>query len=544
MVASASPAASLGLREKRYVILTMMLALSVTAFNQQMVSVSAPQLIADLGGFSLLSWVFNGYNLASTVIVPIAGKLSDTFGRRVVLLAALATFTAGSLACAAAVSMPMLIAARGVTGLGSGMVLASMLAMLADLFPPAERGKYSAIFVAGSTVAQISGPSVGGLLTDLAGWRFAFLASIPLAVLTFALSVAFLPRGRRTSRPRIDFMGAGLLGLATSALVLGLSWANKEFGWISVETLGLFAATLVFGGLFLWQETRHPEPIIPLFLFRDRTFAAGAVIVTLLSAAQFGVIGYVPTFVQVALAHSATVSGLLATPQALVSLTATFVAGQAISRLAHQRAQVWSFAAVALAAAALLAAQDAGAGVVLVAVLAAAIMAGITGVQTLFSVLIINAAPANSVGAASGVRGYALQVGGVFGIAVLGLILTSTYDSSFASRVSPADYPAVPSHVVAAFDDPTLVLDHRRFEAVKADLAGVDGGGAFLDRATLGQREAVAEGNRMVFVAVTLLVAGAMSVAFLLRETNLRKTFAPAPDEAPAPAGAQPAPAD
>ncbi len=250
-------------RQKWLLLVSLMLCMFVSALDGSIVATATPRILADLGGFSKLSWVFTVYLLSSTVVVPLVGKLSDMFGRKYFLVAGIAIFTIGSASSGAAPSMLFLIGSRAIQGVGGGMIFACVFATLGDLFHPAERGKYIGFFTGTFSLAAISGPTIGGLLTDNAGWRWCFYVNIPVAILAITFIWRNLPYSKKGGQlSRVDFLGAALLSSATVSLLLALVWANEAFGWGSTETVGLFvAADLVLGllgGQLALTAADHP----------------------------------------------------------------------------------------------------------------------------------------------------------------------------------------------------------------------------------------------------------------------------------------------
>ena len=319
-------------RQRWALLLSLMCAMFVGALDQTIVATATPSILADLGGFSLLSWLFTSYMLASTVVIPIVGKLSDTYGRKLFVIAGVLIFTLASAACGAAPSIGALIVFRAVQGIGGGMIFSSVFATIGDIFPPAERGKYIGMFTGTFSLASILGPTVGGFLTDSVDWRWIFYINIPFSLIAIPAIWFNLPLRRAARRPKIDFIGAALLSTASVLLLFALVWAGDKYAWASPEILSLFAGTGLFVAAFILQERRHPEPMMPLHLFKNPVFVLSNLIVFTLGVGMFGVLQYLPVFVQTALGASATASGVITTPQSLGVLFASFFGGQIIAR--------------------------------------------------------------------------------------------------------------------------------------------------------------------------------------------------------------------
>ncbi|MCC6388301.1 MAG: MFS transporter [Dehalococcoidia bacterium] len=515
-------------RQKMVLLTTLMLSMFVGALDQTIMSTATPSIIADLGGFSLLSWLFTSYMLASTVVVPLVGKLSDMFGRRVFLLGGLVIFMASSAACGAAPSMITLILFRAVQGIGGGLIFASVFSTVGDLFPPAERGKYMGFFTGTFSLASILGPTIGGLLTDHAGWRWVFFINVPFGLVAIPLIWRNLPHTAASMSRKIDFAGSVLLSIATVSLLLGLVWAEEAYGWGSAQTVGLIAGAIVFAILFVIQENRHPEPIIPLVLFKNRTFLLANLVVFALGGGIFGTMAYLPVFVQTSLGGSATTSGLITTPQSLGILATSIIGGQVISRTGRYRWLTIAGACFILAATLLQTTLGAGSPEWHISVFMVVMGLGFGMVMPTMSVVIQNAVSHQYLGVATSSRQFFMQIGQVLGTAIFGVILATTYHSSFSAELSPEAHANIPPATLQAFDDPTMSLDRRTFERVKHEVRAVPGGEALLDNALAAQRVAVAEGiHRLFLISVAIAVFG-LAMTVLSRELPLRRGFGPA----------------
>ena len=518
-------------RQKWLLLGSLMLALFAGALDQTIVATATPTILADLGGFGLLSWVFTSYLLTSTVAVPLVGKLSDIFGRKFFVLAGIAVFMLSSAACGAAPTTPTLIIFRGVQGVGGGMIFASVFATIGDLFPPAERGRYVGIFVGTFTLASVLGPTLGGFLTDQFSWRWVFYINVPFSLAAMPAIWFNLPSPHSTRRPKIDFAGAGLLSAASVLLLLALVWAGVDYAWGSPQIVGLFAASLVFTAAFLVQESRHPEPMLPLFLFRDPVFVLSNVIVFSLGLSTFGALQYLPTFVQTALSASATASGVVTTPQSLGLLVTSIIGGQVIVRTGRYRLPAFIGAVVAAMAMGLLATLNVHASEWRIGFYMLLLGLGSGLVGPTMSVVVQNAVPYRLLGVATSSTQFFRQIGGVLGVAVFGSILASSYQTAFASNLSESSRAAIPAATLRAFDDPTLALDPAKFGAVRQQIDGLPRGAVLLSEAEAAQREAVASATRVIFIWATGITVIAVAASLFLKELPLRRDFEPHPTE-------------
>ena len=520
-------------RQKMVLLTTLMLSMFVGALDQTIMSTATPSIIADLGGFALLSWLFTSYMLASTVVVPLVGKLSDMFGRRIFLLGGLVIFMASSAACGAAPSMIALILFRAVQGIGGGLIFASVFSTVGDLFPPAERGKYMGFFTGTFSLASILGPTIGGLLTDHVGWRWVFFINVPFGLVAIPLIWRNLPHTAASMSRKIDFGGSILLSVSTVSLLLGLVWAEEEYGWGSAQTLGLIATAVVFAALFVFQEKRHPEPIIPLGLFRNRTFLLANLVVFALGGGIFGTVAYLPVFVQTSLGGSATTSGLITTPQSLGILLTSIVGGQIISRTGRYRWLTIIGACFILTATLLQTSLGAGSPKWHISVFMIVMGLGFGMVMPTMSVVIQNAVSHQYLGVATSARQFFMQIGQVLGTAIFGVVLATTYQSSFDSELSPETRTQIPAATLSRFDDPTMSLDERTFGQVKEQVRAVPNGDVLLDDALDAQRVAVADGIHRLFLISVAIAGFGLAMTLLSRELPLRRGFGPAAEGGP-----------
>lgn len=515
-------------RQKALIYLSLMITMFISALDQSIVATATPRILADLGGFSLLSWVFTVYLLASTIVVPLVGKLSDMFGRKPFILAGIIIFVGASMACGLAPSMPALIAARGVQGIGGGLLFGSVFATLGDIFTPIQRARYMGYFISAFTLASLSGPTIGGFLTDGPGWRWCFYINLPVGALAAFFISVNLPMARKGGRlGDIDFLGAALLGTATTCVLLALVWAKDEFGWQSPETVGLFAAGGVLAVAFVFQEARHPQAILPLALFRNRVFVQANAFTILQGGGMMGAIQYLPTFIQTSLGASATASGIVSTPQSLGLLATSIVGGQLVARTGKWKYQVVLGAVLAVGAALLMTTLDVGVPTWHIAIFMVIFGLGGGLMGPTVSVVIQSAVPHDQMGVATSGRQFFMQIGQVLGVAIMGVIFTTTYASSFDAELPDGVRASLPDDAYEEFRDPTLALDARRFQAVTDELQGQPGGQAVLDQTVEAQREGVADAIKRLYVFATAAGVIVVLLALFLPEIPLRRNFGP-----------------
>ncbi|MFI9050801.1 MFS transporter [Streptomyces sp. NPDC053427] len=330
-------ASPLGSGRMRLVFAGLMLTLLLAALDQTVVATALPRIVGDLHGLPKMSWAVTAYLLASTIGLPVHGKLGDLFGRKPAFLFALLVFVAGSALSGWSRSMDELIAFRAVQGIGGGGLLIGVQAIIADVVPPRARGRYMGLIGAAFGLAATAGPLIGGLLTDHASWRWCFYLNVPIGVLTFLLVAAALTLPRPPGRPKLDIAGALLLAAFTTCLVLLTSWGGTEYAWNSRVVLGLGAGALGTALLFLAVEHFAPHPLMPLRLFRDSVFTLTGLVGTVIGIALFGAASYLPTFLQMVDGATATASGLLMLPLMGGIVLASLVSGRLISRTGHYK---------------------------------------------------------------------------------------------------------------------------------------------------------------------------------------------------------------
>jgi EmrB/QacA subfamily drug resistance transporter len=310
----------------------IMLATLLAALDQTIVATALPQIVSDLQGFEDLSWVVTAYLLTSTVTVPLYGKLSDLYGRRRLFVVSISIFLVGSALCGTAQTMGELIAFRALQGVGAGGLLPLSQAAIADLFSPRERGKYQGYIGSMWAAAAVAGPLLGGTLTDAASWRWIFFINLPLGIFALVVVLRTMRAGGRTREHTIDYVGAALLTLGVTCILLACAWGGTTYGWGSWQVVGAGVVGVVAVVAFAFVERRSPEPLLPLGLFRMRTFTVSTLAAFGIGAVLFGITIYVPVYMQGVLQASATSSGVVLIPLTLGWVVAAFIGGRLITR--------------------------------------------------------------------------------------------------------------------------------------------------------------------------------------------------------------------
>ncbi|KKK95835.1 hypothetical protein LCGC14_2668810, partial [marine sediment metagenome] len=314
-----------------------LLGLFTAAMDMTVVSTSLPRIVASLGGLGLFPWVFTSFMITSTTAVPIVGKLTDLFGRKPFYIAGVAILLLGSVLSGSSQTMEQLIAFRAVQGLGAGMIMGIAFAIVGDVFPPAERGKWSGLMAGVFASASVLGPLIGGALTDHVHWRWVFYINLPLGSVALAVLFFGMPTLRPLARASLDYMGIVLLVATVVPALLALSWAGSRYDWASPEIIGMFIWSAVALAMFIYAELHTEEPLLPMGLFRNRIFAVSAVVTLMTGIAMFGALSYIPLFVQGVIGASATNSGLVTMPMMIAMAISAAITGQIMSRLGRYR---------------------------------------------------------------------------------------------------------------------------------------------------------------------------------------------------------------
>ncbi len=416
------------------VITGIMLCVLLAALDQTVVVPAVPAIAAQLGGFRHLSWIVTAYLLTSTSATPIYGKLSDMYGRRMLLLIALAVFIAASVLCALAQSFPQLIAARAVQGIGGGGLMAMAQAVIADVVAPAERGRYQGYLAAMWGVASVGGPVLGGWATDHLSWTFVFWINLPLGLAaTWLCERALRELPVRRAGGRIDYLGAALLTSAVTALLMALSWGSAPPGWSSGPVLGLLTAAVLLSVGLILHERRCANPILPPRLFAASVFSRSVTLAFLSSLVLLGTTFLLPLYFQLDRGLDASDSGLVLTPFLLFNVVGAFSGGQASRRIGRTKPIIVGGLACAAAGFAGLAAVGQATPQPLVIAFMAVVGVGIGVCMPNVLLTVQNAAERRDVGTATGTFLFLRSMGSAFGSTLAGALLTSTFAASLAA---------------------------------------------------------------------------------------------------------------
>jgi len=432
-----TPSAEVSKQELRGVLAGVMLGMLVAALAQTIVATALPTMVGELGGQDQLSWVVSATLLAATASTPLWGKLSDVYGRKRLFQLALGIFVVGSALAGLSQDMLQLVAFRALQGLGVGGLMALSQAIIGDVVPPRERGRYQGLIGSSFGVATIGGPLLGGFLVDSASWRWCFFISVPIGLLAMGVVQRSLHLRLERQRHAIDWTGATLLVAGTSALLLLASLGGKEFAWTSSTSIGLAVAAALLLAATVWQEHRAAEPILPPALLRIRTVALASAASFFVGVAMFGAIIYLPLYLQIVQGESPTASGLLTLPLVAGLLTTSIISGRRISHTGRYRA--WPIAGMVIASVgfALLSLVETDTSLVELGVYQAVVGAGIGMVMQVMVLISQNAVPVRMLGVATSTVTFFRSLGGAMGVAILGAVLSNRLTVEIGERLRP-----------------------------------------------------------------------------------------------------------
>ncbi|WP_406343205.1 MDR family MFS transporter [Streptomyces sp. NBC_00648] len=507
-------------RSVRVVLLALMIAMLLAMLDNMIVGTAMPTIVGDLGGMAHLSWVVTAYTLATAASTPIWGKLGDMYGRKGAFLSSIVVFLVGSALSGMAQDMGQLIGFRAIQGLGAGGLIVGVMAIIGELIPPRERGKYQGMMAGVMGIAMIGGPLVGGSITDHLGWRWSFYINLPLGAVALAMVTAVLHLPKKKSKPKIDYLGTVLLTIGITSIVLVTTWGGTEYAWGSARIMELIALGVASLVGFLFVETKAAEPIVPLHIFRSRNFSLMAGIAFITGFVMFGAVLFLPLYQQSVQGASATNSGLLLLPMLLSMTVVSLFAGRVTTSTGRYKAFPIVGSVLMVTGLYLLSTMDTGTTRLTSGLYMAVLGAGMGCLLQITMLVAQNSVEMKDIGVGSSTSTLARTLGSSFGVAIMGALFNSRVQDGMAANGG----------------------------------AGVTQQSAQLDAASLAKlpvqlreayQHAVSSGTHGAFVLGAAVALGAVVASLFVKEVPLRGA-GPKPDAAPgtAPADASaPAPA-
>ncbi len=480
------------------VLWALLISLFLSALDSTIIATALPTIVGDLGGLDHLAWVFTAYLLSSTVSVPLFGKISDIYGRRGIFQITIVIFLIGSMLAGVAQTMTQLILFRGIQGIGGGGLLAMTFTILGDILSPRERPKYMGYFTGVFAAASVIGPLIGGFFVDNLSWRWVFYVNIPVGLVALLVTAKYLHVPAPTERRPVDVLGSILFAIAVTAFLLCATWGGTEYAWTSPTILGLFAVAVVLSVLFLLQEQRAEEPLLPLRMFKNDVFTVAIVMGVLFGSVMVAGSVFLPLFLQVVRGVSATTSGFLLVPMMAGVLVGSTYGGRLITKTGRYKIFPIVGGAMCIAGIATLSTIDSNTTRTFVSIGMSILGLGIGTASPVMTLAVQNVAAKQDMGVATSAVNFFRSLGSAFGVAIFGALQSAKFHAVLAARL--------PNGTLV---DDSILNSPKSVLALPAPVR-------------LAVQEAVAASVGVVFKWALPVIILAFFVSFFLREVPLR----------------------
>ncbi|AIK36567.1 MFS transporter [Bacillus pseudomycoides] len=441
-------------QNRKLLLIGLVIAMLFAALDGTIVGTAMPRIVGDLGGLSLMTWLTTAYMLTSTTVVPIAGKLADLLGRRNVYITGLIIFMVGSALCGMANGMTELIIFRGIQGLGGGIMMPMAMIIIGDMFTGKERAKWQGIFGALYGLASVIGPQVGGWIVDAVNWRWVFYINLPVGILATIFIAMGLKGHKQTGPIKIDIAGIFTMILGVVTLLLALTFGGKDYAWDSWQIIGLFALAIIGIVSFIIVETKAEEPILPMHFFKNRTFTLLNAIGFFMSIGMFGAIMFVPFFMQGIVGVSAAESGTIMTPMMITMIVMSIIGGQLVLKVGV-KPQIITGMLIMAGGFWLLTTMDMHTTKLIATSYMMIIGLGMGLVMPTLTLALQESFPKKDLGVVTSSSQFFRQIGGTFGITILGSIMNNTSGTTLTNKLVPVldTFPAEAGQMVTKFKD-------------------------------------------------------------------------------------------
>lgn len=499
----------------------LMLSMFLGSLYQTIVATAMPRIITDLGGFTQYTWVFTSYLITQTIAVPLAGKLSDVYGRKWFFVVGLSIFVVASFLSGISQTILQLIIYRGLQGIGFGIMMALGTIVIADLFPPLERGKYGGLLAGTLGLATIIGPTVGGYLTDYLSWRWCFFITIPLGIIVIILFIFYFPQYKAvTTSGRVDYTGAVLIIFFIMPLMLALTWGGVNYPWNSPLIIGLFVFSAVMLALFLFIESRTADALLPLKLFRNRVVAVSAIVIFLVGLSHISAVTFIPLYFQGVLGATAAESGGFLTPMMFSMAMGSVVVGQAIARTGGYYRFLATVGLLFMGVGLYLLSQmtvDTTYGMAIVNIVLIGFGVGI--MMPVHTIAVQNTVPYSIMGATTSMITLLRQMGSLFGLSIVGSILNNRFSSAFMAGLTPEIKSVVsPEKLASIVENPQALVNVEARAELQSVFGALGSNGQALFEQTLSiLQNALNSALAQIFMVVFGVAILALLVNFFLK---------------------------
>ncbi|WP_209122154.1 MDR family MFS transporter [Alkalihalobacillus sp. BA299] len=510
----------LELRKKITIMIAIMAVMLFAALNMTIVGTSLPKIVADIGGMELFNWAFTIYMLCSSITAILVGKLSDIYGRKVFILTGICVFIIGSILCGFSTSIIQLIIFRGIQGFGGGMIMSSAFTTVGDLFSPRERGRWQGLMGGVFGLSSLFGPTLGGFIVDNMDWSWVFWIFIPVGIVSFFMILKLYPQAERKVKEKIDYLGSFVLSIVIISLLLAFSWAGGTYAWSSLEIIGLFTVSFLCLLLFIYIERKVQSPVVPLHLFKNKIVLVSNGASFLAGVGMFGVIMYVPFYVQGVLGRTATTSGLVEMVMTISMVSISALAGQLITKTGKYK-KLALFGFIIMIIGFMLNAfltPDASLAKLLINLIITGIGLGMT--MPVFTLTVQNAVDHKFLGVATATSQLCRQLGGTVGVAIMGYIMSSKMTEKMVSGAEQHQN----MDVVSELQTPEILMDPFVIDHMRAEMS--EQMKPIFDQFVASLREALNFGLTQVFLFSSFVILLAFVVTLFLKEIPLRTSNA------------------